>query len=62
MAFLNTQLDSFWSSLVSLFKFTDQIEMLDEMYETAPQKMAYWDFSFFVNKFLSEESFYSTIK
>lgn len=32
------------------------------MYETAPQKMAYWDFSFFVNGFLAEESFYETIK
>lgn len=62
MAFLNIQLDNFWNRLVSAFKFTDQIEMLEEMYETAPQKMAYWDFSFFVNGFLAEESFYETIK
>lgn len=36
MAFLNTKLDSFWKTLLKKFKLTDQVEILEEMYETAP--------------------------
>lgn len=36
MAFLNTKLDSFWGSLINRFQLNEQIEVLDDLYETAP--------------------------
>lgn len=62
MAFLNTKLDSFWKMILNRFKLTDQVQILEEMYETAPEKLAYWDFSYFVNDYLAEEDFYLAIK
>lgn len=55
MAFLNTKLDTFWSSLINRFKFNEQIEVLDDLYETAPERMAYWDFTDFVNNYLAND-------
>lgn len=36
MAFLNTNLDSFWKFVFSKFKLSDQIEFLEDLYENAP--------------------------
>lgn len=62
MAFLNTKLDIFWKMILNRFKLTDQVQILEEMYETAPEKLAYWDFSYFVNDYLAEEDFYQALK
>ena len=62
MAFLNVKLESFWNDLLKKVKYTDQIEMLEDLYELAPEKLAYWDFTFFVNQYLVQEEFYETLK
>ena len=62
MAFLNVKLDNFWKDLLKKIKYTDQVEMLEDLYELAPEKLAYWDFTFFVNQYLVQEDFYETLK
>ena len=36
--------------------------MLDDMYELAPEKMAYWDFQRFMNEYLCDDEFYETLR
>lgn len=36
--------------------------MLEDMYELAPEKMAYWDFQRFLNWYLCDEEFYDTLR
>lgn len=55
MAFLNHRLESFWHKLIERLKFSEEVEMLEDMYELAPEKLAYWDFTFFVNQYLVQE-------
>jgi hypothetical protein len=62
MAFLNKRLTTFWELLINKFKLNEQITLLDDLYENAPQKMAYWDFNHFVNNFLCHHDFYNTLK
>lgn len=36
--------------------------MLEEMYELAPEKMAFWDFQKFVNLYLCDEDFFEILR
>lgn len=62
LAFLNKKLQSYWTLVINHFKFKEEVEMLDDMYELAPEKMAYWDFQRFVNEYLCNDEFYETIR
>ena len=36
--------------------------MLEDMYELAPEKMAFWDFQRFLNNYLCNDEFYETLR
>jgi hypothetical protein len=61
LAFVSQKLTFFWEKMINRFRFQEEREMLESMYEIAPQRLAYWDFHCFVNQYLVDENFYYTL-